>query len=217
MKLKKIYQNKIPITFSLLIIILLSSCTYMKKEVKLCDIKEEQTVCYSTKNDYSYIKIIRFSKKTHIEIKKLLINNNIKENVIFDLRNNGGGNLGATREILSYFLYDKPIFIISKNNEKTLYKTIKESFIENSIKKTYTIINEKTASSAEVFTMAIENNFNNLIIGKESFGKFTIQKKEGKERTEYAKYYPASGIKIRKGIVPELQHGTPLKYILSPH
>ena len=217
MKLKKIYQNKILITFSLLIIILLSSSTYMKKEVKLCDIKENQTVCYSTKNNYSYIKIIRFSKNTHKEIRKILINNNINENVVFDLRDNGGGNLGATREILSYFLYDKPIFIISKNNEKILFKTIKESFIKNNIENTYTIINKRTASSAEVFTMAIENNLNNLIIGEESFGKFTIQKKEGKNRIEYAKYYPVGNIQIQKGIVPEVKEKLPLKHILSSH
>lgn len=197
--------------FLLLILIILTTSCNIKENIKTCSPNNKEKLCYTIGKNYVYIKILQFTKNTHIYFNKIPIEN--KKNIIFDLRNNGGGNLGATREILSYLIKEKPLFIINSNKKDYLFYSIKAKYKKNNIKNTYTIINKKTASAAEVFTISIAANFNNITIGEKSFGKTTIQKEVNGERKTVAIYKPINQVDISKGIVPDIKSIRPINYI----
>lgn len=100
--------------------------------------------------------------------------NGIK-NLLIDLRNNGGGYLDTTLDIASMLL--GPDQVVLQQEDKagkiTPYKT--------SNRKTYTfdeiviLVNENTASAAEVLTAAIKETIGASVVGVNTYGKGTVQ------------------------------------------
>ncbi len=159
---------------------------YKSLEIKQAELiyKKYQEPSLSTffilpKEKMAYIKIKRFSTETPKELKALesqIRDNKINE-IIIDLRDNGGGTLDASLKIINNFIASNDTIFKSYAKKKEfkydIVATQKTIFEKNPI---IVLINENTASASEVFAGAIQDLDRGIIIGENSFGKGTIQK-----------------------------------------
>lgn len=160
---------------------------------------------YMLTDDLGYININRFSETTYEEFKKALAKLKAKgaTQLALDLRDNPGGYLLEATNIVDEFLKDDKLILITKNKngavEKT-YATEKGSF-ENG--KLYVLINENSASAAEILAGALQDNDKGKIVGRRSYGKGLVQREmslgDGSAvRLTIARYYTPTGRSIQK-------------------
>ncbi|WP_416324494.1 S41 family peptidase [[Eubacterium] hominis] len=134
------------------------------------------------------------------------------KNLIIDFRDNGGGYLVAAQEVASYLLGEDQVIFneIDKNGNKTEYKT--ESGYEHyTFDKIVLIVNENTASAAEVLTAALKEQLNATVVGVNTYGKGTVQipvtfKDGSMFKYTIAEWMSAKGAKINGvGIKPDVE------------
>lgn len=94
--------------------------------------------------------------------------------IIWDLRNNGGGSLLATQEILSFFIPDGVLFkAILKDDEETLFAASGKVIAPDI--PLVLLINENSISAAEISAAVITERGRGITVGTQTFGKGTIQ------------------------------------------
>lgn len=96
--------------------------------------------------------------------------------LIIDLRDNGGGYLTSVTDVASLFLPKGSVVLQAEDRQGniTVSKTKEEQY--SSIGPIVVLINENTASAAEVLTMALyEQRDDVTIVGTTSYGKGTVQ------------------------------------------
>jgi carboxyl-terminal processing protease len=125
---------------------------------------------------------------SYFDIKKRL--NEKSENHlgwIFDLRNNGGGDMENAQSIAGLFIEDqtpstnnprglKTIYLRQPFNAKDIYFSQKTDVGQKTIEPVVIITNASTASAAEMFASSLRDYERALIIGERSFGKATTQR-----------------------------------------
>jgi len=157
------------------------------------------------KDKIGYIKINRFSETTYAEFKtalKSLIKKGANE-LILDLRENGGGYMDQAIQIADEFLAEGDIIVKTINkqgNERITKATEKGSFEDG---KLTILINENSASASEIIAGAIQDNDRGTIVGRRSYGKGLVQREmylgDGSAvRLTTARYYTPSGRSIQK-------------------
>lgn len=97
------------------------------------------------------------------------------ERFVIDIRNNGGGLLDAGIELAELFLEKGRVIIYQQAKGEdvkivTANKTGKFSELP-----VIFLVNENTASAAEIFAGALQANERSLLVGKQTYGKNTIQ------------------------------------------
>lgn len=90
---------------------------------------------------------------------------------ILDLRNNPGGSLVAAREIAGVFLGSKPIALIADRKGKDKLTASGEMLTDKPLA---VIVNEGTASAAELVALGLQSNNRAKIVGTKTFGKALI-------------------------------------------
>ena len=157
-------------------------------------------------DNFAYIKVSQFAKKTVSEIKtKLqeLIEKNTVSGIILDLRYNPGGLLSSAVDMANLFV-DKNLEIVSTKgkNGKILnrFTTNKKKFTNLPV---VVLINESSASASEIVAGALQDYDRAVIIGADSYGKGLVQQiyNTGNEmslKITIAKYYTPSGRLIQK-------------------
>ncbi|WP_423363971.1 S41 family peptidase [Mycoplasma sp. P36-A1] len=182
------------------------------KEIKVSPVRAEldTSVQYSVINKKGYIKIDEFSKTTDVEVKKALDYLKAKnvKTLILDLRNNPGGYLDALERTADLFLKKDQVILKTKdkNNEILEYKTTEKAYYEND--KILLLVNNNTASAAEAFTAAMNENLNIPIYGETTFGKGIMQNFFEYSDKAYLKYTSAEWLTPKgnsinkKGIEP---------------
>ena len=120
-----------------------------------------------------YVKITEFMsiQTTGYQFKNAVefLTKNGAEGLIFDLRDNGGGDLYAILYILDYLLPEGPLVHIHYAGEKnptTYYSGANEIDIPMTV-----LTNGKTASAAELFTAALRDYNKAQIVGTKTYGK----------------------------------------------
>ena len=99
-------------------------------------------------------------------------NKNINQ-LIIDIRDNAGGYLDQTKKIASYFTKKNNIIYSLDNNGKvTKYKDEDDLYYEFKI---IILVNNNTASAAEVFASALKDNNYAKIVGIKTYGKGKVQ------------------------------------------
>ncbi len=157
-------------------------------------------------NEFIYIKVSQFAKKTVNELRSRL-DELIKENnplgIVLDLRFNPGGLLSSAVDMANLFV-DKGLEIVStkgKNNKLIhSYKTKKEKFTDLPL---VVLINESSASASEIVAGALQDYDRAVIIGADSYGKGLVQqiynlRNDKSIKITIAKYYTPSGRLIQK-------------------
>ena len=167
-------------------------------------IKSVDTYFMINKNT-GYIALIRFSATSAEEVRTAI--NELKEqgmeNLIFDLRGNGGGFMNAAVDICDEFLpKDKLIVYTEGLNQSNEYmkSTEKGSFESGRL---VILIDENSASSSEIVSGAIQDHDRGIIIGRRSFGKGLVQRMfplndGGQLRITTSRYHTPSGRCIQK-------------------
>lgn len=160
---------------------------------------------YMLTDELGYINIDRFSETTYEEFKKALAKLKSKgaTQLALDLRNNPGGYLMEATNIADEFLKDDKLILITKNKNGAVEKTYatEEGTFENG--KVYVLINENSASAAEILTGALQDNDKGVIVGRRSYGKGLVQREmalgDGSAvRLTIARYYTPTGRSIQK-------------------
>jgi carboxyl-terminal processing protease len=152
-----------------------------------------------------YIKLNKFSATTTEEFGEAM--NELKkqniQNLILDLRGNGGGYLKTAVEISDQFLDANKLIVFTdgENDPKREYKaTSGGTFKEGNL---VILVDESSASASEIVSGAVQDWDRGLIIGRRSFGKGLVQKPyfltDGSlVRLTTAHYYTPSGRNIQK-------------------
>lgn len=136
------------------------------------------STCYAYEiNDNVILEINSFGNNTHNQVIKYLDKYQDKDKLIIDLRNNTGGFQTALEYIAGIFLGDDVLVMreIDKNGNEIESYTKTDVYYDN-FKEIAILINDNTASAAEVLTMAlVELHPNAYTIGTTSFGKGVVQ------------------------------------------
>lgn len=128
------------------------------------------------KGDKDFKSATRDVKRLLVELKKDKV-----DNVLIDLRNNGGGSLTEAVELTGLFI-DKGPVVMQRNGDN---KVEVESDTDPGMAwdgPMGVLINRGSASASEIFAAAIQDYGRGLIIGEPSFGKGTVQTLFGLDR-----------------------------------
>lgn len=129
-----------------------------------------------TDNRIGVIVISLFSEKTPEELEQthaeLLARGAVA--MILDLRNNAGGLLDSAVSVAEFYL-DEGLILIEhrKGDVEVLFEA--ETKGEAAGIPLVTLVNESTASSAEVVAAALQANGRSMLIGRKTFGKGSVQ------------------------------------------
>jgi len=152
-----------------------------------------------------YIKINRFAETTYKEFKKALsaLLEEGAEQLVIDLRDNGGGFITPSIKIADEFLENGKLVMFTKNKKGAIennFATDQGAF-ENGM--LYLLQNENSASASEILAGAIQDNDRGTIIGRRSFGKGLVQREmelgDGSAvRLTISRYYTPTGRSIQR-------------------
>lgn len=129
-------------------------------------------------NDVGVVELYQFGSTSHIDMREYLqdmADQNI-ENLIIDLRDNGGGYLESLLNIGSYFLDQGEVVIQQRYKDGTIEQgRISSSNKFDNFKKIVVLVNGNTASASEVLAAALQELVGATIVGEQTFGKGSVQ------------------------------------------
>jgi len=155
--------------------------------------------------EIGYIKLNRFAATTADEFLKALVElkaNNMQD-LVLDLRGNGGGYMTAAIEIVDQFLDAEKLIVYTKGlttPRRESISTEKGIFKDGNI---VVLLDEGSASASEIVSGAVQDWDRGVIIGRRTFGKGLVQRQfplsDGSMiRLTTAHYYTPTGRCIQK-------------------
>lgn len=167
-----------------------------------------------------YVRISSFQERTADDLKRALQELRGKQTsplrgLVLDMRNNPGGLLTQSIEVSDAFLRAGTI-VSTKGRIKSVESRAVAKDDGNEVNcPIVVLVNEGTASAAEIVSGALQDNGRALILGTQTFGKGSVQTviplEEGAAlKLTTAKYYTPGGRSIQaEGITPDIT----VKYI----
>ncbi|GAL66033.1 carboxy-terminal processing protease [Jejuia pallidilutea] len=160
---------------------------------------------YMLTEKLGYIKINKFAESTYREFKQGL-NKLIAQGatqIALDLRDNPGGRLDITEQIIDEFLEDDTLILFTKNKRGDIeetYATAKGDFEDG---KVFVLIDENSASASEIVAGALQDNDKGIIVGRRSYGKGLVQREmdlgDGSAvRLTVSRYFTPTGRSIQR-------------------
>lgn len=133
------------------------------------------------KEDIGVLEINSFSESSGDEVGKYLkdFSDQKKQKLIIDLRNNGGGYVGAAMQIASYLLEEGKI-VYKELNKQGKVKEMKaysnKEYPKYHFNQIVILVNKDTASASEVLTSCLKAQLENVtIVGEKTYGKGSVQ------------------------------------------
>ena len=157
--------------------------------------------------EVGYLRITNFSNNTPGETRDALISlmGEGADNIIIDLRDNPGGLLSSSLDILDLIL-PKDVEMVSTRGRKGRslknYKSLNSAFLPNSVD-IAVLINGGSASASEIVAGVLQDHDRAVVLGDQSFGKGLVQtvigiNQETALKITNSKYYIPSGRSIQK-------------------
>ena len=162
-------------------------------------------IAYMIDDKTGYIKLGQFSATTHQEFRMALerMKRQGMDQMILDLRGNGGGFLDAAIQLADEFLQPESLIVYTdgRNRPRTVANARRNGGFET--QPLIVLIDEWSASASEIIAGAVQDHDRGLIIGRRSFGKGLVQEQvqlgDGSAlRLTVARYYTPSGRSIQK-------------------
>jgi carboxyl-terminal processing protease len=186
------------------------------KEIKLkrAEIKIPTLKWELKEGDIALIKIYQFNQILSSEFKKatLEILKSGAKKIILDLRNNPGGYLETAVEIAGWFLPKGKVVVwqdMGEEKERKAYKSKgPATFLDYPL---VVLINEGSASGAEILAGALRDQRGVKLVGETSFGKGSVQEQldlsDGSSlKVTIAKWLTPKGESInKKGLEPDIK------------
>lgn len=123
-----------------------------------------------------YIQVLRFTSRTPEELRIALedLNQASISALILDLRNNAGGLLQESVEVAGVFLDRDQVVLYErdKQSERTFKADDRGEAVDLPL---VVLVNQGTASAAELVAGAIQDNERGILIGQRTYGKGTVQ------------------------------------------
>lgn len=160
---------------------------------------------YMIRPNVGYIRIESFGMKTHDEFMAAVDSLKKKgmKTLLLDLQDNGGGYLQSAVQISNEFLKNNDMIVYTEGRRarRQNFKAIGNGRLQDV--KVYVLVNELSASAAEIVTGAIQDNDRGTVVGRRTFGKGLVQRPldlpDGSMiRLTIAHYYTPSGRCIQK-------------------
>lgn len=168
-----------------------------RDEIKLPDVPYSGII----KDKVGYIKLNSFTQTAHSDVLKAFkkLKAEGMEQLILDLRGNGGGLLMEAVKIVNMFVPKNQTVVTTKgriDEENKVYKALDEP-TDISIP-LVVLIDEGSASASEIVSGSLQDLDRSVIVGATSFGKGLVQrtydlKYGSKVKLTIAKYYTPSG------------------------
>ena len=174
--LRKLIRGKVGTTIKIKV---LRNNKYLTFSIKRTNIEIE-----TVKSNYfdvenkriGYLDVDVISSNTYKQFNKNLkrLEDKNIDSLIIDLRDNPGGHLSQTKEILSMFFNKKTVLyqLKDKDTKKKIYSSSNET-------RSYPIVilvNDGSASASEIITSCFIENYNNIkVVGTTTYGKGTVQ------------------------------------------
>jgi len=175
-------------------------------------IKSVKTKLYE--DQIGYIRIASFQERTVDDVKKSLHEMDAKarplKGIVIDMRNNPGGLLNQSVEVSDLFL-KSGIIVSTRGRSKNMEsKSMAKNDGNEPTCPIVVLVNEGTASAAEIVSGALQDNGRAVILGTQTFGKGSVQTviplEDGAAlKLTTARYYTPSGRSIQaEGITPDI-------------
>jgi hypothetical protein len=163
---------------------------------------------YLIRPGVAYIRIGSFGATTYEEFMQALMKLQVKgaTDLILDLQDNGGGYLQAAVSIVNEFLQRNDLIVYTQGRNASRQEFRAHGNGGMLTGKVFVLINEYSASAAEIVTGAIQDQDRGIVVGRRSFGKGLVQRPiefaDGSMmRLTIAHYYTPSGRCIQKPYV----------------
>ena len=160
---------------------------------------------YMIAPEVGYIRFDRFGATTGDEVEKALqtLKKQGMKDLILDLQSNGGGYLGAAVDVASQFLRPGSLVVYTqgRNQPKQVLKAEGGGLFRQG--RIVVLVDEFSASAAEIVTGALQDHDRALVVGRRTFGKGLVQRPidlpDGSMiRLTTSHYYTPSGRCIQK-------------------
>ena len=167
------------------------------------------SAAYMLNDTTGYIRIKSFGERTYAEMLAALQTLNIQgaDHLVIDLRDNGGGILESAVQMANEFLPKNRLIVYTQGRKspRVNYRSDGKGSYQHI--PMVVLINEGSASAAEIFAGAMQDNDRATIVGRRSFGKGLVQQQiqfnDGSLiRLTIARYYTPSGRCIQKPFKP---------------
>jgi len=157
-------------------------------------------------DETGYIKVSRFSRNTAKEIDESLskLESLGMQQLLLDLRNNGGGMMDQAISIVDMFVSSRDTILFTKGKipgSSEVYRARKSN--RDKDYPVVVLINRGSASASEIVSGAFQDLDRGLVVGETSFGKGLVQRqyplRDGSAaRITIAQYYTPSGRLIQR-------------------
>ncbi len=175
-------------------------------------IKSVKTKVYD--GQIGYIRIASFQERTVDDVKKSIQEIEAKarplKGIVIDMRNNPGGLLNQSIEVSDLFLKSGVIVSTRGRSKNMESRSMAKNDGDEPTCPIVVLVNEGTASAAEIVSGALQDNGRAVILGAQTFGKGSVQTviplEDGAAlKLTTAKYYTPNGRSIQaEGITPDI-------------
>ena len=180
---------------------------------KVIEVQSVSSKTIGKEKNLGYIRLKSFnenSDKQFLDSVKKFEKNSKIIGYVFDLRNNPGGLLTQAINITDFFLSDGEIVSTKGRKVSETRKFFARKGDEIKGKPIIILINNGSASAAEIFAGALKDHKRAIILGENSYGKGSVQsiiplRNGGGMRLTISKYYLPSGKSISEvGVTPDI-------------
>ena len=161
--------------------------------------------CYMMDEHTGYLRISRFGAKTYDEMMDALkkLTKQGMTQLIMDLSDNGGGYLNAATDMCNEFLDRGQLLVYTEGENSPRSEAHANGWGEYKDLHMVVIVNQYSASAAEIFAGAMQDWDRAVVVGRRTFGKGLVQRPfrfdDGSMmRLTVARYYTPSGRCIQK-------------------
>ena len=160
---------------------------------------------YMLDDHTGYLRISRFGAKTHEEMIDALkqLKKQGMTQLVMDLSDNGGGYLNAAIDMCNEFLDRGQLMVYTEGQNSPRNEAHANGWGEYKDLPMVVMVNQYSASAAEIFAGAMQDWDRAVIVGRRTFGKGLVQRpfkfEDGSMmRLTVARYYTPSGRCIQK-------------------